>query len=101
HVTTRSTPPLPYTTLFRSHANTRLRAAAATAHYDDTGYAVCDVAAGEDRWGIWVAGAVSPNATPEQIETLRSSSLSGDGREVRRSEEHTSELQSREKLVCR
>src|SRR5690606_16146000 len=65
------------------HANTRLRAAAATAHYDDTGYAVCDVAAGEDRWGIWVAGAVSPNATPEQIETLRSSSLSGDWREVR------------------
>lgn len=65
------------------HANTRLRAAAATAHYDNTGYAVCDVAAGEDQYGIWVAGALSPNATQEQIDTLRSSSLSGDWREVR------------------
>lgn len=53
---------------------------AAAAHYDDTGTAVADVAAGEDSHGIWVAGALRPGATPEQVQALRGSALSGDWR---------------------
>ncbi|MDT3438350.1 hypothetical protein [Pseudofrankia sp. BMG5.37] len=49
-------------------------------HYDHTGYVVADVAAGEDEVGIWLAGALRPDASPEQIRTLRASPLSGDWR---------------------
>lgn len=52
------------------------------AHYDHTGLAVADVRAGEDAHGIWVAGAVRPNLTPEQVRTLRASPLSGDWRRI-------------------
>lgn len=55
-------------------------AMAALAHYDNTGTAVADVAAGEDEHGIWVAGALRPEVTPEQIRVLRASPLSGDWR---------------------
>jgi hypothetical protein len=51
-------------------------------HYDDTRSAVADVNAGEDRHGIWVAGAVRPDATPEQIRALRASAPSGDWRVI-------------------
>lgn len=49
-------------------------------HYDHTGYVVADVAAGEDEVGIWLAGALRPDATPEQVRVLRASPLSGDWR---------------------
>lgn len=55
---------------------------AAMAHYDDTGTAVADVAAGEDEYGIWLAGALRPDATPEQVRVLRGSPLSGDWRDA-------------------
>lgn len=64
------------------HASTRLSAVPAAAHYDDTGHAVADVAAGEDRFGIYVAGAVRASSTPEQVETLRASPPSGDWRRI-------------------
>ena len=47
-----------------------------------TGSAVVDVMAGEDEIGIWVAGAVRPGTTDEQIRTLRAAKLSGDWREI-------------------
>lgn len=59
-----------------------ITAGAARSHYDNTGAAVADVAAGEDRYGIWVAGAIRPGATVAQVEALRRSSLSGDWRDV-------------------
>ena len=37
---------------------------------------------GEDEYGIWVAGAVRPDATEEQIRKLRASSISGDWRNI-------------------
>lgn len=69
-------------TLGTGHANTAasVSAAAAAEHYDNTGTAVVDVVAGEDATGIWVAGAVRPGVTDEQIRTLRGAALSGDWR---------------------
>lgn len=67
-------------TMGTGHAGARASAAAAAAHYDNTGAAVADVRAGEDSYGIWVAGALRPNVTPEQVRALRASPLSGDWR---------------------
>lgn len=55
---------------------------ATTEHYDNVGASVATVAAGEDEFGIWVAGALNPDATPEQVEALRQSPLSGDWRDI-------------------
>lgn len=48
-------------------------------HYADTGMAAAVVRAGEDEYGIWVAGAVLPGA---DVVTLRRAPLSGDWRKV-------------------
>jgi hypothetical protein len=65
-----------------AHAAMQLSAAAAMVHYENTGLSAADVAAGEDDYGIWVAGAVRPNATEIQIRNLTASSPSGDWRQV-------------------
>ena len=70
-------------TIGTGHADAKLSAQAAAAHYDDTGTAAALVEAGEDQWGIWVAGAVAPWASEEQIAQLRAAPLSGDWRQVR------------------
>lgn len=67
-------------TMGTGHAAARLRTAAATEHYDNTGTAVADVRAGEDQFGIWLAGALRPDATDEQVRALRASPISGDWR---------------------
>lgn len=67
-------------TMGTGHAGPRLRTAAATAHYDDTGTAVADVRAGEDQFGIWLAGALRPDVSDEQVRALRASPISGDWR---------------------
>jgi hypothetical protein len=54
-------------------------------HYDDTASALIDVAAGEDQYGIWVAGALRPEATPNQVRALRASAPSGDWRPINNS----------------
>ena len=64
------------------HAGRRSSAADTLAHYEHTGLAVADVSAGEDGHGVWIAGAVRPNATEDQVRALRSSPLSGDWRRV-------------------
>lgn len=69
-------------TMNTGHAGTALNPSQTLAHYDNTGMAVADVAAGEDAHGIWVAGALRPGVTDEQIRTLRASPLSGDWRRV-------------------
>jgi hypothetical protein len=51
-------------------------------HYDDTDSAVADVIAGEDQFGIYVAGALRPDVTPAQIRQFRASSPSGDWRPI-------------------
>jgi len=62
------------------HADIRLGYAAAALHYDNTGDEVAVIRAGEDEFGIWVAGAVVPEATPHKVAKLRRSPLSGDWR---------------------
>lgn len=64
------------------HAPLDVSAAAAQAHYDDTDSCVADVCVGEDRHGIWVAGALRPSATPEQVRAAMASGVSGDWRRI-------------------
>jgi hypothetical protein len=67
-------------TMDANHADLTLTAARAREHYEHTGAAVADVAAGEDEYGIWVAGALRPDVTPEDVVALRAAKLSGDWR---------------------
>jgi hypothetical protein len=69
-------------TLAGGHAPLQADAAAAVAHYDNTASAVADVNCGDDKWGIWVAGALRPEVTPTQLRTLRASAPSGDWRPI-------------------
>lgn len=69
-------------TLTHGHADTHLSAMAAKNHYDNTQSAVVDVVAGEDQFGIWLAGALRPEVTPQQIRALRASGISGDWRPI-------------------
>lgn len=70
-------------TLGVGHAEARLGAVPAAAHYDDPRLVVADVTTGEDKFGIWIAGALRPTATEEQLNTLkRGVSLSGDWRGI-------------------
>lgn len=64
------------------HAGMKLNAADAAAFYDNVNTVVADVAAGEDGHGIWVHGVMRRTATPEQIDALRASPLSGDWRTI-------------------
>lgn len=67
-------------TVGTGHAGRALSRIPAIEHYDNTGTAVAVVNAGEDRHGIWVAGAVVPGAAEEKVAELRRSPLSGDWR---------------------
>jgi hypothetical protein len=62
------------------HADVHSSSTEAMAHYDNIATAAADVNAGEDEYGIWIAGAIRPTATEEQIRALRASSISGDWR---------------------
>lgn len=62
------------------HAAINLGYSAAALHYDNTGDEVAIVRAGEDEFGIWVAGSVVPEATKKKVAKLRRSPLSGDWR---------------------
>lgn len=74
--------PVGQITLAGGHASLDVDVARAVAHYDDTNSAIMDVSAGEDRHGIWVAGALRPSVTDEQIRSIRASSVSGDWRPI-------------------
>ena len=64
------------------HAAIEFGAQPAVQHYDHTGWQSAYVHAGEDEHGVYIAGAISPTATPEQIATLRASAVSGDWRAI-------------------
>lgn len=70
-------------TMDTGHAGPRLTAAQTVSHYDNTGAAVADVHAGQDKHGIYVAGALRPGITPERLRALRSAPMSGDWRSQR------------------
>jgi hypothetical protein len=50
-------------------------------HYSHSGWVGADVRVGEDAYGIWVAGALRPDISANQLRALKASPLSGDWRE--------------------
>jgi hypothetical protein len=75
--------PVGQLTLSGGHAALEASAQEAARHYDDTASAFADVHAGEDAYGIWVAGALRPGTTPEQVRAIRASAPSGDWRPIK------------------
>lgn len=71
-------------TMDTSHAPESASAAAAMAHYDNTGLAFADITVGEDAYGVWFSGALRPSVTPEQRRIAYASPVSGDWRTFRR-----------------
>jgi hypothetical protein len=69
-------------TLGGGHADTSLGFQAALGHYDETGWAVADVRAGEDHHGIWVSGVVRPGVDLGKLSELAAAPLSGDWRNI-------------------
>lgn len=69
-------------TFTADHANRYLSAAATVAHYENTGTLAATVRAGEDQYGVWVAGATIPGLSEAQLVALRASPISGDWREI-------------------
>lgn len=63
-----------------SHADVRASADTAKRHYDHSGTVAAFVRAGQDNIGVWLAGAVKPGLSDDQIEMMRRLSLSGDWR---------------------
>lgn len=70
-------------TMDTGHAGPRDSANQAAAHYDNTGYVFADVAAGEDAYGIWVAGSLRPGIPADRVRIARSAPISGDWRTIR------------------
>jgi hypothetical protein len=64
------------------HPSLKLKASDASAFYAHTGCAVADVAVYDTPKGMYIAGAVRPSATPEQIRALRGSDISPDWRVI-------------------
>lgn len=64
------------------HAPIEFGAQAAVQHYDHSDWQAAYVHAGEDAHGVYIAGTISPSATPEQIAQLRASAISGDWRAI-------------------
>jgi hypothetical protein len=56
--------------------------AQAMAHYDNSGWGVALVRAGEDEHGVWVAGSLAPDVDELRLASLRRCTLSGDWRVV-------------------
>lgn len=69
-------------TLGTGHADKSYGVIPAVEHYDDTGTCVAVVNAGEDSFGVWVAGALVDGVSEVQAAELRRSPLSGDWRRV-------------------
>lgn len=74
--------PVGQLTLTGGHASLSADARSAAKHYDDTGSAFADVHAGEDAYGIWVAGSLRPEVTAQQVRAIRASAPSGDWRPI-------------------
>lgn len=64
------------------HADPSYGVVPASEHYDDARACVAVVNVGEDKFGIWVAGALVAEADEARVAQLRRSPLSGDWRKV-------------------
>lgn len=59
-------------------ASPRVVGAARREHYDNSCSIVATVRVGENSRGVWIAGAVLPDITPDQIRRMMACQLSGD-----------------------
>jgi len=59
-------------------ASPRVVGAARREHYDNSCSIVATVCVGENSRGVWIAGAVLPDVTPDQIRRMMACQLSGD-----------------------
>lgn len=66
-----------------SHAPLDHKAQAAAAYYDSTSRVSADIRCGEDEFGTWVAGALRPGLSEEDLREIRSAPLSGDWRPIK------------------
>jgi hypothetical protein len=64
------------------HAKPNLGYAAAAEHYDQTSSVGAYVRAGEDEYGIWVAGVLAPEVDEDGVRQMRAAPLSGDWRRI-------------------
>jgi hypothetical protein len=64
------------------HAGPRMGYIPAADHYDNTGTVSAVVNVGENRFGIWAAGALVSDLSEEQAAELRRSPISGDWRRI-------------------
>jgi hypothetical protein len=64
------------------HAAPNLGYRAAADHYDRTSATGAYVRAGEDQYGIWVAGMLAPDADESAVFKMRAAPLSGDWRRI-------------------
>lgn len=64
------------------HAQPNLGFRAASEHYDRTSNTGAYVRAGEDAYGIWVAGTLAPDADENAVRQMRAAPLSGDWRRI-------------------
>jgi uncharacterized protein DUF6582 len=74
------------------HADIGLGYTAAAIHYDHTGDEAAVVRATDGEFGVWVAGAVVPEADNRKVAKLRRSPISGDWRRVNGNLELTAAL---------
>ena len=70
-------------TLGTEHASRDLNWRESIRHYENTGLAVADVRAGEDRWGIWIAGGLRPTVSANKVREIKGGAISGDWRDIR------------------
>lgn len=68
------------------HADVKASARAAAdhymSHYDNVNTVAADVRVGEDEFGVWIAGALRPHLTDEDVRAFRAAPLSGDWRRI-------------------
>ncbi len=74
--------PVGQLTLTGGHAPLSASAKDAAAHYANTESAIADVRAGEDSFGIWVAGAMRPGTPASRVREFRAAKPSGDWRAI-------------------
>lgn len=74
--------PIGHLTFKTGHASMSASGMDAASHYDNTGTVAADVCAGNDKHGIWVAGALRPHLNDADLREFRAAPLSGDWRRI-------------------
>lgn len=69
-------------TMETGHADLSLSATDTMAHYDNTAMVVADVKAGDDVYGVWIAGALREGVSDAERHALQAAALSGDWRAI-------------------